>query len=1173
MPRNATSPRRETAFLAMLLSALFAAAGQEAATVGTGPPPADPAAGSPGSTIDGASAAGSPPDAASGGASPGAAQGGAAVDGVAAAEEGLLRKTLSLDISTASFHELAEWCRGLGLPATGSQAELRSRLYGHYGLSAPEGGGGGGRSVTIERAAEARYFELEEGSGELVRLSGGVVLTIRDEGKAELHRLEASEILYDRARNAVTATGRVNYRREGGGLVEEFFGETLSADLDDWSGVFLDGKLRRSGEGARKGERGLSFSADTMLRRSGDVIVLENGVVSSCDEEEPHYSIKSKKMWLLGENEWAVADAVVSVGKVPLIWLPFFYYPGDEIVFHPVFGYRSREGRLVQTTTYLIGQKPASKAASGFLRMSSQASSGPKELRGLFLHPEGKASSSSSSASGPSLKLLVDLYSGLGALVGLDGRIAPAGGLEKLEFSSAVGLSRSLFGVTGGYSPYVADGAWKSVWNRSNFAGSDLPFRYGFDLQAAFRAGSLSLSLAAPLYSDPSFEKDFRDRSEDMEWLKLSTATSTTSAVSSTAPGKRMSLLQRLDLSLGWKPEFLAPFVTQADITRLGVSLSWQAKQATKAASQPLSLFSVDPAREFFYPDLLRPFDGSLTLRGSLVPAQTSGAATAAKPAASGDASLRSPWNKAGEPERAPDDSARPDRSPGVEQDAAPAEGDSAFRLPPRLPDVARTASKRPFSLSADWSLSPSAFREDRFLSDAWLVPADIDFSNLYTLSSYRVGATLGAQARFYEDLATASLGLTFSAQDQSRTATSDPAYAARIAAYRLADAQFKQTRLSSSLKFGFRPFADSWLLGASTLSYGLDALLYELAFDKVSGPDYLYKEKTPAWSAEGVTNHQAALVLGFRTGAKTQSLGLSMSFPPTKEAYAASLGLEAGEGDLGLTFSLKGRMFRDGAGAAFSYDPLVGGFSAQSGSFFKLSDTLSYDLVNARPLSNAASVLFGPLSATVNSSRSKNYKPVSGSGWIPIGDEAFRATELVTALKADWKAPADAAVQQGLGLSASYTQNLLRFSESTISFGLSYSLKVSGLLELSISSLSQNAAAWRYWPTLFPAVREIGDPAAYAKNPFVDVWQSLSFWDSAARRQSLFKLKSLSFKAVHDLHDWDLTLEASAAPRLDTTVSPYVYVFDTKLSILLAWRDLPEIKANVKRETSGWSF
>ncbi len=1140
----------------MLLSALFAAAGQEAAAAVDLLPPGGEAAGAAAAAV-GDSASGAPAGTATGDADSG---------GVAAAEEGLLRKTLNLDIATASFHELAEWCRSLGLPATGNQEELRARLYAHYELSPPEASGPGGRSVTIERAAEARYFELEEGPGELVRLSGGVALTIRDEGKAEFHRLEASEILYDRARNAVTATGRVRYRREGGGLVEEFFGETLSADLDDWSGVFLDGKLRRSGDGAGKGERGLSFSADTMLRRSGDVIVLENGVVSSCDEAEPHYSIKSKKMWLLGENEWAVADAVVSVGKVPLIWLPFFYYPGDEIVFHPVFGYRSREGRLVQTTTYLIGRKPASKAASGLLRMSSRGSSGPKELRGLFLHPTGAASPSDAAAatSGPSLKLLVDLYSGLGALVGLDGRIAPAGGLEKLEFSSAIGLSRSLFGVTGGYSPYVADGGWKSVWNRSNFGGSDLPFRYGFDLQAAFRAGSLSVSLAAPLYSDPSFERDFRDRSEDMEWLKLSTATSTTSGVSSTAPGKRMSLLQRLDLSLGWKPEFLAPFVAQADISRLGVSLSWQAKQATKAASQPASLYGVDPAREFFYPDLLRPFDGSLTLRGSLIPPPAGESPAAASDAAGRDATLRSPWTSAAEPGQAPEASATP--GPSMEEEPT-------LRQPPRLPDAARAAAKRPFSLTADWSLSPSAFREDRFLSDAWLVPADIDFSNLYTLSSFRLGATIGAQARLYEDLATASLGLNFSAQDQSRTATSDPAYAARVAAYRLADAQFRQTRLSSSLKFGFRPFADSWLLGASTLSYGFDALLYELSFDKVSGSDYLYKEKTPAWSTEGVTNHQAALVLGFRTGAKTQSLGLSMSFPPTKEAYAASLGLEAGEGELGLTLSLKGRIYRDAAGAAFSYDPLVGSVAAQSGSFFKLSDTLSYDLVNARPLSNAASVLFGPLSATVNSSRSKNYKPVSGSGWVPIGEEAFRATELVTALKADWKAPADAAVQQGFGLSAGYTQNLLRFSESTISFGLSYSLKVSGFLELSVSSLSQNAAAWRYWPSLFPAVREIGDPAAYAKNPFVDIWQSLSFWDPAARRQSLFKLKSLSFKAVHDLHDWDLTLEATAAPRLDTTVSPYVYVFDTKLSLLLAWRDMPEIKANVKRETSGWSF
>jgi hypothetical protein len=88
-----------------------------------------------------------------------------------------------------------------------------------------------------------------------------------------------------------------------------------------------------------------------------------------------------------------------------------------------------------------------------------------------------------------------------------------------------------------------------------------------------------------------------------------------------------------------------------------------------------------------------------------------------------------------------------------------------------------------------------------------------------------------------------------------------------------------------------------------------------------------------------------------------------------------------------------------------------------------------------------------------------------------------------------------------------------------------------------------------------------------------LDIWDSFSLWDKAARTASLFKLKSLSMSLVHDLHDWDLSFTLSAAPKLDTSTNPYSYVLDTGFTILLKWKDLPQIKSTLTKDSSGFSF
>jgi lipopolysaccharide assembly outer membrane protein LptD (OstA) len=1094
-----------------------------------------------------------------------------ATAGAGAAEDGgVFLATLPTDISTASYYELVAWLRSLGLSDSGSVDELRSRLYEHYGVSAPNAAAKAKRTISIERAATARYFKAAEDEDGIVRASGGVVLTVTEEGGAT-HRVEADELAYDREHGSVTARGSVKYVRKTGTVTETFTGEALSASMDDWSGVFLDGKVRRAGEGAKEGDRGLAMSAETMVKRSGDVLILDKGVISSCDADDPHYAIRAGKVWLLGDKEIAIADALFSVGNVPVLWLPFLYYPGDELVFHPVFGSRTREGRFVQTTTYLIGQKPKSTETSSIMKLvdSGDGASGKTELKGLFLR---RVSGEAPKDEG-TLKVMLDAYTGLGAFAGLAGSFPKAGPLTKLDFSLGLGLSRSLFSLSDGYSPYVSAGDWESVWNRSDFLGLDLPLRFGIGLSGSFKEGPISGSFALPLLSDPYFYQDFNNRSENMDWFSfLKSSNDATTTISTTT-----SLAQSLSFSTSLSPKFLAPWISSIDVTKVGASMSWLSMTLPLSSYSGVStLYYVDPSRQFFYPSLLRPIDLALSLKGKFLDTasgagQGTGGANQAPAAAALD--LRNPWSD--EPTaQAGEDSAQAE--PGAAESAAPsvageASGAGDFRLPQRAPSLAAATTASPWSASIDWNLTPTAYLEDSYRTKELTEPSDVDFSLLYSLFSYKVAAGVDAKANLAPAATTATLSFAYSDQDQYRPYLYDQSpYVDKAAALLLADYQYKAQKLTGSFSVSSKPFSSSWLWSATSLSYNLASTLYSYKYSSLdSDSQPIYKEDYFGWNDTSITTHSAGLTLAVRPWNLSQSLGLTMSLPPLAESYSAKLALDGGPVDLGLS----SRMYRASSDENFSFDPMTATLSFASDPWPSFTDTFIYDIEDDNPVSNISTLAWGPLSASLTAKRAIAYKLLVDSGlptgWEAEGSEAFQPTTFSLSLKEDLKSKPESRATWSVSANAALSQSLLRFSESSITFGLTTSLKVSKFVDLSFSLSSQNSSAWRYYPELF---NTSADLSRWKRNLLTDIWDSLSVWDTSALEDGLFKLKSLSFKMSHDLHDWDLSVDLTMTPELKSELKKYV--IEPTLTILLAWRDISEIKTKATyTEDDGFDY
>jgi len=466
---------------------------------------------------------------------------------------------------------------------------------------------------------------------------------------------------------------------------------------------------------------------------------------------------------------------------------------------------------------------------------------------------------------------------------------------------------------------------------------------------------------------------------------------------------------------------------------------------------------------------------------------------------------------------------------------------------------------------------------EDGYDSSLWRDPSYIDFGSLsYSLLSYRMLATLDSSAA-YGDLLSSSLSLSYSDQDQSRPVGR--------ATYLQADNLYKSRRLGESVRMSFRPFASDWLWSGSSLSWGLDSTIYGLQYDSRT---LAFKDNWLSWDPASITSHNLSLNLAARPGSLTQSLTLTANLPPLLDSYSGSLALNAGIASL----RVQSRMYRKVQGGDFSFDPVTTNLSLGLAPGPLLSDSLVYDTGGLGPTSNSTSLAWGPLNASLSERRTLSYKPVIGSGWIPIGtDQSFIPSDFALSFNPQLKSmplgSAALASTSGAGAGSAQTsaasplwslganialaQSLLRFTESTLSFQLTASVNMADKFSLSVSSQSQNSAAWRYYAWAFASPLESAgiSKESVQVNPLTDIWEALSIWDEASLHKSLFKLKGLSFRAAQDLHDWTLSAEVSTAPLY----KDLKYSLNTTFTILLAWKDIQTLKSTVKKDSTGLSY
>ncbi|MFA6937243.1 MAG: hypothetical protein WCQ67_03330 [Treponema sp.] len=1029
--------------------------------------------------------------------------------------------------------------------------------------------------ISIDSAQKTEYKKDKDSGDDTIVLTGNVSISITS-GSTKT-TITADTVNYNRKTNMLYATGSVALKQTGGSEGgEDIKADSLLFNTSTLEGVFDNGHVIQTQSSAINLPSGstLRVSSSMFGRDSSNTIAFKNGVLTFCEDENPHWKIRASRIWLLPGGEFAFVNAVLFVGHVPLMYFPAFYYPKDELVFNPVFGYNSRTGYYVQTTTYLYGRKPLSSTTSssssssttedisaGLFNFMKPSALKEQKREGLVLHNLDENYTGDTTNY---LKVMGDYYSNLGFLVGIDGVMKPSDYITNIQANLNLGFSNTVFkDSNGNYLPYSSTGVIYS--DSSNFMGLELPFRYSANLKMTM-SKPFSLTLSLPIYSDAYFNYDYGTRSESMDWIGFLMSGAedddedSASSISSFTWALNGSYTQKL-------PDFLSPFISSLSISSFSSQIIFSSKSRTFSEDEKTNdnWSTYTPERTFFYPSQITPFKITGKLAGNIIqiPIKTS---TSKKTENKFPIKLEPP-----EELKEPDSEKKDNES----ESSNSTEEDSLIIAEKDLPDLNTSTALNVISFSnltysLDYSITPTFTSQVTYDSSKLTSPEDFDWTSFKsTYYQVKVPVVLTSSLGYRSSFLTMKNNFTFNPILQDHPYLDSSYSETSAASLKITDYDARKLDLTNTNSISFKPFLYNSIFKDTGLSWNTTVKMIRTNFiGDAENPEWEYLT-TDVTDEDCVTVHTLSGNISATEDKFSQVFTLSTTLPPQVDEYTGSLKLTFPYLSLDFSSGIKQTSSTDNS---WTKNPFK---QSASLSLFdnklKFTESFNYELEDNNPDSMKVALSWNnfQLAYTMaytygyDFSESDNSETGMEAGWNVRDTEEFLPYSASIAYSTSsktyryWKnritwAPA---------LNTSVVYDCLRPTNSYFKFIPSISFKINNFLNLSFSSESKNSVIFRYFQKYVGYEGTVGGET----NPFIDLlnsfvfWSDDSFWDpdQTKRKASGYKLKNLKVTITHDLCDWDLSASC--------TIKPYLidqeYRFNPYFTLSVVWNPLSSMK------------
>ena len=1067
--------------------------------------------------------------------------------------------------------------------------------------------------ITIMNALKSGNAKDPNNGDELLTFEGNVQISVEKNGTKTT--ISADRVSYNRAREMLFAEGAVKLEQtEANGGTQTISSDSLLFNTQTLEGVFDNSRVVKAESNAINLPSGskISVASDLFARDDSGTISFKNGSLTFCDDENPHWRIKASRIWLLPGNEFAFLNALVFVGPVPVMYLPAFYYPKDELIFNPVFGYRNRAGYFFQTSTYLFGRKPLDTSSTSqkdtkkeddilgdYFSLIKPTKLMEQEREGLILHnldTEYKGDTSNY------LKILLDYYSNLGFSTGLAGAFKGADKIPAIEASAIFGFSNTVFkdSASSYWHPYGKSGT--TYKDSSDFMGFHTPFRYkgGLKFSGSF---PFSYSLSLPIYSDPYFDYDFGNRNETMDWFSYLLNNPNMENTTKSEDEKREAAEINSfvwDSSASYSiplPEVIKPWISTLSISSFNSSISFS--EATAKFNDLPSQEKADswadytPSRKFFYPSQIVPLKTSLRVSGTIFSTSTT-----RNRVKNSDKSLAA--ELAG-PDFESEEKKEGDESEGAaESESQVAESESASNEKTEveeslalnaLPDLAfslpSSNTLTPFSYSLDYSVNPDFSSQITYASEPLETSKDFDFAK--PKASYfqvKTPLTLNSNLSFFDSFFSVTNNISLEhyyqehpyilGEEKTSSGGTNGGYS-ESSRKNLILTDYKATylKLYGSNSVSFKPLVYFKHFKETSISWNTNINWLRTEFiGDADNPEWDYL--TVDWTdKESITSHtmSATLAANEMDERFKQSLTLTATLPPQVDKYYGTLNLTfpyvsvTGETGVSKTSATddtwKKEPFRQSASVTLFNSKL------------KFTESYNYNMEDGHHDDMKLALSYEGLQAsytmrytTTYDFDGDKYNPdgtinAYGKGWVANSEKEFVPYSLSLAYSSPsktfkkWKNR----IEVTPGLSTSISYDFIRPTQSYFIFTPSVTFRLNKMFYIKFAAESRNDVIYRYFQDA------AGHPGRIPgeTNPILDLINGFRFDNEALRKSSGFKLKSFIIQMTHELHDWDFNMKFKVSPRLVTSSSGSKYYdFSPFFSLSVVWRPMDSIKTKI---------
>ena len=404
----------------------------------------------------------------------------------------------------ASSSLLSSMASARSLSTEGSDDDIRRRLYDYYGYTeykvpeddnSEEVSGEGESSYTISINSAASV----ESSSSVFTVTGSVVIDFTS-GDTPKRTLSASTVIVDTEKKILTALGNAKYTdSDEDAAIKEIEADILTVSWDNMDIHITDGSTQTDRENSDKKKVTFSTSGERLTYLSEGSVIFDDGMITS-NPKHAYSSISASSILILPGQDMFLSSATFNIGRVPIFYLPFFFFPGSRILGNPSFGFTSSKGAFLNTTFELIGSYPKiettdeSSSFSSLLKTTSDAAD--ESVKGYYYSETGELTGLEKFAKSTSsyLSLMADFYRG-----GADATELPSGGIH-LGVDSVFNLFEKKLKI----SVFTGVATPKKT--------TDKALRYYGKNALSFSSWGLSLSLNFPYYSDRTVLYNYSNR-------------------------------------------------------------------------------------------------------------------------------------------------------------------------------------------------------------------------------------------------------------------------------------------------------------------------------------------------------------------------------------------------------------------------------------------------------------------------------------------------------------------------------------------------------------------------------------------------------------------------------------------------------------------------------------